>query len=86
MEEKAKEGESCCSKESSNCGCGKSGCGCGSGKSCCGSKALCVLIVLLVGGALGYLFGERCGMSKCHMGPSAMCPMSSMPVAPPPSK
>lgn len=62
-----KSGKSCCS----------SGCG------CCGGKALKALILLLVGGVLGYLVGGHCAYRK------GMCPISNtMMTAPanPPQK
>jgi hypothetical protein len=80
MEEAKKEGESCCSS-SGGCGCG----GC-----CVAGKALIALILLLIGGFIGYLLGgSHCGMKKgcmmMGMG-GAGCPMSAPQHDAPPSK
>jgi hypothetical protein len=55
------------------CSCGSGGgCGCGSGCRCCGGKAIKALVLLLVGGILGYLVGGHCA------GYRSMCPMAGM--------
>ncbi|MCB4756663.1 MAG: hypothetical protein LHV69_06475 [Elusimicrobia bacterium] len=71
------EKESACSCESSCC--------CGS--SCLGGKALVVLILLLVGGVLGYLMSVSCLWKKsCHMMMSQPCPMMGQQSTPPAKK
>jgi hypothetical protein len=61
------EKESCCS----------SGKGCGCGKGCCAGKAAFALILLLIGGLIGYFVGH-CGMHRGY------CPMPmSAPMVPP---
>jgi len=64
MDDKDKkiEGESCCSTK-----------GCGSGCGGCGSKMIMALVLLLLGGVIGYLMGAHCRMGRGMMG----CPMST---------
>jgi hypothetical protein len=54
---------------------GKS-CSCGGGCGCCGGKAIKALVLLLVGGILGYLVGAHCAGRS-------MCPMSGMTMSAP---
>jgi len=74
-----KEKKECCESGS------EGGCGCGCGSSCNTGKAIIALILLLVGGAIGYLMGGHCSMKKMcgpkGMGMMADCPMSA-PQAP----
>jgi hypothetical protein len=60
-EEKKDANDSCCSEGG---GCGK---GCG-----CACKLIAALVLLLLGGIIGYLAGSRCSMMK------AACPMAPM--------
>jgi len=68
------EKESCC-ESGGSCGC--------CGRRCCSGKAAFVLVLLLIGGLIGY------GMGRCH-GSHWACPYSSMGapmgVQPSPSK
>ena len=64
MEEKDKK-EECC--ETSGGGCGSGGCG----KGCCAGKAAFALILLLIGGLIGFALGRG---SFCHK-MMASCPM-----------
>jgi hypothetical protein len=65
---KEKDGEeSCCS---SGHGCG----GCGG----CGCRAILAVLLLLVGGLIGYVMGTHCGMHRymsCPMGMSIPAPV-----------
>lgn len=61
MEEKDKKEECCDSK------------GCGCGKCCCAGKMALVLILLVIGGLIGFAIGHHRGW--CH-GMMAPCPMS----------
>ena len=68
-EEKIEKEEGCCESSGGGCGCGgggggcgDSGGGCGGGgcaghKSCCAGKSALVLVLLLVGGLIGYAMG-----------------------------
>jgi hypothetical protein len=56
-------------------GCCGSGCGCG--RHCCGGKAALVLVLLLIGGLIGYAIGH------CHSGRWAHCPYSGAPMSAP---
>jgi len=75
--DEAKGKEECC-ESSGACGCGGGGCGggCGKGRSCCAGKAAFAIVLLLVGGLIGY------GIGHCHRG-SNYCPMGMMQAAPP---
>ena len=64
MEEKDKKEECCESKE---CGCDKGGC-----KGCCAGKAAFALVLLVIGGLIGFAIG-RGGLCHKMMPP---CPMS----------
>jgi hypothetical protein len=56
--------------------------GCGSGCKCCGGKAIKALVLLLVGGLVGYCLGSHCmGKKMCPMGMSSD-KMMSAPAAP----
>ena len=70
---------------SGGCGCGGSGgaCGCGGHKCCCRcmKKALCCLLLLLLGGVIGYFMGTHCAYSHCQY-ESMRCPMTSMVAVP----
>ncbi len=50
-------------------------CSSGSGKCCCYGKAVKALILLLIGGVIGYFFGHCGGMRRG-------CPMSGMMTPP----
>jgi hypothetical protein len=57
----------------------KEGC-CGSGCHCCGGKAVKTLVLLLIGGIIGYLLGGHCAFKKgCPMmgGTMSGAPMSA---------
>lgn len=58
---------------------GKACCGCGKSKCCC--KAVMALVLLLVGGAIGFFCGRHCGAKMCPVSPAA-----SAPAAPAPAK
>ena len=45
---------------------------CTSTSKCCGCKAVAAVVLLLVGGIIGFFCGRRCGMK--------MCPVSGMSV------
>jgi len=53
--------------------CESSGKGCGCGKGCCAGKAAFALVLLLIGGIIGYFMGHchACRMMRCSMGMSA---------------
>lgn len=68
MEKKSEEKEECCS--SGTC-CGVGGC------RGCGCKVILALVLLLLGGVIGYLGGSHCAIYK-----KWGCPMSA-PVTPP---
>ncbi len=60
--------ESCCETSSGSCGCGGK-------KSCCGGKAALALVLLLIGGLVGYGIGHcHAGRMACHYG----APMNDM--------
>jgi|GEM_PF-2530202 len=60
MEEKKEEGAAC----------GKGGCGIHCG--CCVCKAIKALVLLLIGGVIGFLLGRCCGGHRmCAMAPAA---------------
>jgi|GEM_PF-2188682 len=69
------------------CGCGKSGCNCGAGgcpcgaQKCCCKKAICSLVLLLIGGIIGYFAGSHCAYSRCHY-QQMMCPMGVVATTP----
>lgn len=85
-EEKIEKEEGCCQSSGGGCGCGgggggcgDSGGGCGGGgcaghKSCCAGKSALVLVLLLVGGLIGYAMGHcsarrsMCAYAPCPMG------------------
>ncbi len=69
MDKKDEKGdkESCCTSES----------GCGCGRRCCGGKAALVLVLLLIGGLIGY------GIGHCGGGRWAHCPFSAAPMGAP---
>lgn len=58
------------------CG-GKGGCRCR-----CGGKLIAAIVLLLLGGVIGYLGGTRCGMHKMHCAMSMGGAMSA-PMTPP---
>ena len=58
----------------------KGGC-CSSGCGCCGGRAVKALILLLVGGIIGYLIGGHC--AYMHKG---ACPTAMSTPANPPQK
>ena len=61
--------EECCASSGGGCGCGP--------KSCCAGKMAFALVLLLIGGLIGYFVGH------CHRG-MMNCPMAmSAPMAPP---
>jgi hypothetical protein len=62
MEENAKK-EECCDSKGGGCGCGK---------GCCAGKAAFALVLLLIGGLIGYALG-RGGLCHKMMPP---CPIS----------
>jgi hypothetical protein len=62
MDKDKKDSEECCSSG-----------GCGSGCGGCGAKMVMAIVLLLVGGIIGYLMGVHCGMHRMGMG----CPMPS---------
>ena len=62
MEENKDKKEECCDSKGGSC----------CGKSCCAGKAAFALVLLLIGGLIGYALG-RCGMCHKMMPP---CPMS----------
>ena len=74
--EQGSEKEECCSG-------GGCGCGCGGG-GCRGAKAIVALIILLLGGVLGYLLGtvHMCKHMMCKSMMMSSCPMSA-PQTPP---
>ena len=53
-EEKKEDGKSCCTKSFTCC--------------CCACKAIKAIVLLIVGGVIGFFAGRHCGM----------CPMKSM--------
>ena len=53
----------------------KGGCCSGGAKRCCGCKCVKALVLLLVGGLLGYVLGGHCAYKKA-------CPMTGMMSAP----
>ncbi len=59
-------------EKSGGCGCGKGGCG---KKHCCGCKGIAALLVLLLGGVIGYLIagGHHCGVHA-----ASPCPFHNM--------
>jgi hypothetical protein len=59
-------------KDEKGSGC-KDGCGCGRG--CCAGKAAFALVLLLIGGLIGFAIGHRCGGYHCMVSP---CPMGGM--------
>jgi len=68
MEEKDKKEESCDSK------------GCGCGKCCCAGKMALALVLLVIGGLIGFVIGHR---GCCH-GMMPPCPISmGAPIAAP---
>ena len=74
------EGKECC-KSDSECECGCSG------KSCCSGKAIVALILLLVGGVLGYVLGNCHSMKHGYMMKGMMnCPMGAPMTPPAPDK
>jgi len=75
-EKAAKEGESCC-KESECSGGGSSCCKGG----CCPGKAALGLVLLLIGGLIGFAIGHGCGHRGMCGSMMPPCPMSS-PMAP----
>jgi hypothetical protein len=72
-------------ENSGGCGCGGTGgkCGCGGQKCCCRciKKALCALVLLLLGGVIGYFMGMHCAYSRCHYGAMG-CPMTNVVAVP----
>jgi hypothetical protein len=57
----------------------KGGC-CGSGCRCCGAKAVKALVLLLIGGIVGYLIGGHCMFKKgCPMMPMGNPPAATAP-------
>jgi hypothetical protein len=73
--EKPESEDTCCSKSEGRCGCGS----CGSRRgSCAAGLVIGALVLLLLGGVIGYLMGSsHCGGPR--MG--AMCPYT-MPASP----
>jgi hypothetical protein len=53
------------------------GSGCGCGRHCCGGKLALVLVLLLIGGLIGY------GIGHCGGGRWARCPFASAPMGAP---
>ena len=60
----AKDGKCCTGGASNSCGCKTSGC-----------KSIMAIVLLLIGGIVGYLMGSHCSGYK------SMCPMSMAPMA-----
>jgi hypothetical protein len=63
--------------KSGDCGCGKGGCG---KKHCCGCKGIAALLILLLGGVIGYLMAGNCHKSHCNYAMAAPCPFHDMGV------
>lgn len=57
---------------------------CCSGGKCCGCKAIGALVLLVVGGAIGFFAGRHCGHKMCAM-PTAPAAAPAAP-APAPAK
>jgi hypothetical protein len=75
MSEEMKAGDN---QGSCGCGAGAAKCPCGSNKCCCKciKKAICSLVLLLLGGVIGYFMGTHCCAKRM------MCPMAvTTPVA-----
>lgn len=72
---KEKEEGSCCGGKE---GC-DSGCGCGCRRSCCSGKAALALVLLLIGGLIGYGAGRCHSARKWGCAMPMHCPMSEAP-------
>jgi hypothetical protein len=57
----------------------KEGCCSGHGCGCCGGKAIKMLIILLLGGVIGYIAGSRC---PYHHGACPMPMTNTQPATP----
>lgn len=45
--------------------------GCCRKDHCCGCKAVAALVLLLVGGTVGFFMGSHCGRGMCPLAPAA---------------
>jgi hypothetical protein len=79
-EENVGKEEGCCESSGGGCGCGGGGCGggCGHGKSCCAGKTAFALVLLIIGGLIGYGIGH-CGYRHGGYCPMAMSAPMGMP-------
>lgn len=64
--------------------CQESCCGSSGGCRCCGGKIAKILVLLLVGGVIGYFAGRNCAMRRmlCHSSAPLSAPMAPPPDAP----
>ena len=70
-EKKDEKGEKdCCSGKGCSCGCCSGG-GRG-GKGCCGCKAVAALVLLVVGGLIGFFVGHHCSTCPLKAAPAAV--------------